>query len=55
MQNNLLAGELRLTCPAYSGIIDLILAAIPWIVLKDLQIKRKEKIGIALAMSMGVV
>ncbi|KFA54322.1 hypothetical protein S40293_04839 [Stachybotrys chartarum IBT 40293] len=40
---------------AYSGVIDLALAAIPWIVLKDLQIKRKEKIGIALAMSMGVV
>lgn len=40
---------------AYSGVMDLVLAAIPWIVLKDLQIKKKEKIGIAVAMSMGVV
>ncbi|KAH7303322.1 hypothetical protein B0I35DRAFT_498578 [Stachybotrys elegans] len=40
---------------AYSGVVDLILAAIPWFVLKDLQIKKREKMGIALAMSMGVV
>lgn len=35
--------------------MDLVLAAVPWIILKDLQIKQKEKIGIAVAMSMGVV
>ncbi|KAM0332157.1 hypothetical protein ACHAQA_002431 [Verticillium albo-atrum] len=40
---------------AYSGVVDLALAAVPWIVLKDLQIAKKEKIGIAVAMSMGVV
>lgn len=40
---------------AYSGLCDLILAATPWIILKDLQMKRKEKIGIAAAMSLGVV
>lgn len=40
---------------AYSGVCDLVLAIIPWIVLKDLQMKKKEKIGIAAAMSLGVV
>ncbi|KAI6778193.1 uncharacterized protein J7T54_000002 [Emericellopsis cladophorae] len=46
---------ISMTSSAYSGIMDLVLAAIPWIILKDLQIKRREKIGIAIAMSLGVI
>jgi hypothetical protein len=39
----------------YSGIMDLVLALLPWTVIWKLQMKRKEKIGVALAMSMGVL
>lgn len=46
---------MSMSSSAYSGIVDLVLAAIPWVILKDLQIKRKEKIGIAVAMSLGVM
>ena len=36
--------------------MDLILAFLPWKLIQDLmQMKTKEKIGIALAMSMGVL
>lgn len=46
---------MSMTSSAYSGIMDVVLAVIPWAILKDLQIKRKEKIGIAVAMSLGVM
>ncbi|KAK4224691.1 hypothetical protein QBC38DRAFT_12489 [Podospora fimiseda] len=39
---------------AYSGVMDLILAIIPWKIIMNLQMQTKEKIGVALAMSMGV-
>ncbi|KAM7183875.1 hypothetical protein V8F33_013326 [Rhypophila sp. PSN 637] len=39
---------------AYSGLMDIVLALLPSSVLWNLQIRRKEKIGIAVAMSMGV-
>ncbi|KAM7192993.1 hypothetical protein V8F33_008041 [Rhypophila sp. PSN 637] len=39
---------------AYSGILDLVLAIIPWKIIMTLQMDTKEKIGVALAMSMGV-
>ncbi|KAK3934750.1 hypothetical protein QBC46DRAFT_462456 [Diplogelasinospora grovesii] len=39
---------------AYSGIMDLVLAIIPWKIIMSLQMQTKEKIGVALAMSMGV-
>ncbi|KAH8882359.1 hypothetical protein GQ53DRAFT_701189, partial [Thozetella sp. PMI_491] len=38
----------------YSGVMDIILALLPWTILWNLQMKKKEKIGVALAMSMGV-
>lgn len=38
---------------AYSGCMDVILAFLPWIVLWNLETKKREKAGIALAMSMG--
>jgi hypothetical protein len=40
---------------AYSGAMDLVLALLPWTVILKLQMKMKEKIGVALAMSMGVL
>ncbi|KXX75945.1 hypothetical protein MMYC01_207419 [Madurella mycetomatis] len=40
---------------AYSGIMDLVLAIIPWKIIMSLQMQTKEKIGVALAMSMGVL
>ncbi|KAK3984650.1 hypothetical protein QBC44DRAFT_387682 [Cladorrhinum sp. PSN332] len=39
---------------AYSGVMDLILAIIPWKIIMNLQMQTKEKVGVALAMSMGV-
>lgn len=40
---------------AYSGLVDLGLAITPWIVLSKVKMKRREKIGVCLAMSMGVL
>ncbi|EPS33511.1 hypothetical protein PDE_08473 [Penicillium oxalicum 114-2] len=40
---------------AYSGCMDVILAFLPWIVLWNLETKKREKAGIALAMSMGFI
>ncbi|KAK1830902.1 hypothetical protein QBC39DRAFT_100990 [Podospora conica] len=39
---------------AYSGIMDLIFAIIPWKIIMRMPMETKEKIGVALAMSMGV-
>ncbi|KAK3364700.1 putative integral membrane protein [Lasiosphaeria hispida] len=39
---------------AYSATMDFALALLPWTVIWGLQMKRKEKIGVAVAMSMGV-
>ncbi|KAK3934691.1 hypothetical protein QBC46DRAFT_299422 [Diplogelasinospora grovesii] len=39
---------------AYSGTMDIVLALLPWSVVWNLQMKKKEKIGVAIAMSMGV-
>ncbi|KAK4128873.1 hypothetical protein N657DRAFT_560674 [Parathielavia appendiculata] len=39
---------------AISGVGDIALSLLPWKVLFNLQIKRKEKIGVGFAMSMGV-
>ena len=38
----------------YSGIGDLTFAIIPWWILRKVQIRPAEKIGVAVAMSMGV-
>jgi hypothetical protein len=40
---------------SYSGLMDIALALLPWTVVWKLQMKRKEKIGVAVAMSMGVL
>lgn len=40
---------------AYSGLMDLVLAIIPWGIIMSLHMHTKEKIGVAVAMSMGVL
>ncbi|KAI1100676.1 hypothetical protein F4804DRAFT_344554 [Jackrogersella minutella] len=40
---------------AYSGFMDLILALLSWIIIIRLQINIKERIGVAVAMSMGIL
>lgn len=40
---------------AYSGILDLVFAIIPWQIIMGLHMDTKEKIGVAAAMSMGVL
>ncbi|KAI1475589.1 hypothetical protein F4774DRAFT_421468 [Daldinia eschscholtzii] len=39
---------------AYSGFMDFVLALLPWVIIRRLQMSLKEKVGIAVAMSMGV-
>lgn len=39
----------------YSGVMDLALAILPWNIIMALQMQTKEKVGVALAMSMGVL
>ncbi|KAJ5907896.1 hypothetical protein N7495_000578 [Penicillium taxi] len=39
---------------AYSGAQDFVLALLPWTIVWSLQMKRKEKVGIAVAMSLGI-
>lgn len=39
---------------AYSALMDLVLAFAPWFLIWNLRMKRREKFGIAIAMSMGI-
>lgn len=39
----------------YSAAMDFVLALLPWKVIWKLQMKKKEKMGVALAMSMGIL
>ncbi|KAJ5144030.1 uncharacterized protein N7515_002817 [Penicillium bovifimosum] len=39
---------------AYSGLQDFILALLPWTIVWNLQMKKKEKFGVAFAMSLGI-
>ncbi|KAJ5632738.1 hypothetical protein N7490_009077 [Penicillium lividum] len=47
--------NIALTAGAYSGCMDFILAVCPWVILWRLQMKKREKFGIIIAMSMGIV
>lgn len=40
---------------AYSALMDFTLAFLPWTFLTTLRMRRKEKIGVGIAMSMGVM
>jgi hypothetical protein len=39
----------------YSGILDIILAILPWKIIWNVVINKKEKVGALVAMSMGVL
>jgi rhodopsin domain-containing protein len=47
----------RLTKPdaGFSGFMDLLLALLPWKIVLGLQMKKKEKFGVAVAMSMSIL
>ena len=38
----------------YSALMDFVLAFLPWRIVWSLQMKKKEKFGVAVAMSLGV-
>lgn len=40
---------------AYSGAQDFVLALLPWTIVWNLQMRKKEKVGVAFAMSLGVL
>lgn len=40
---------------AYSAAMDFLLAMVPWFVIMKLSIKRKEKLGVAFCMSLGIL
>lgn len=44
-----------LTTLAYSASMDFLLALFPWYIIKGLQMQRREKLGVAVAMSMGIL
>ncbi|KAK1753661.1 hypothetical protein QBC47DRAFT_424162 [Echria macrotheca] len=57
-KKNCVSGDVAITynmfsC-VYSAIMDLVLAFLPWKYIWDLQMSKKEKIGVVVAMSMGV-
>ncbi|OAA62891.1 hypothetical protein SPI_04431 [Niveomyces insectorum RCEF 264] len=45
---------LGIVASSYSGVLDLAFAIIPWMLLRNLHVSPGEKLGVALAMSMGV-
>lgn len=45
----------ELTIPVYSAVMDVALAFLPWKFIWSLQMSKKEKIGVVIAMSMGVL
>lgn len=40
---------------SYSGAMDIVLAILPWKIIWGLSMTKKEKFGVSLAMSMGVL
>ncbi|KAI8629431.1 hypothetical protein F5Y19DRAFT_81577 [Xylariaceae sp. FL1651] len=40
---------------AYSALVDFAFATVPWFIVKDLNMKKTEKLGVAIAMSFGAV
>jgi hypothetical protein len=40
---------------AYSGAQDFVLALLPWTIVWKLQMRKKEKLGVAFAMSLGIL
>jgi len=48
-------GGWSLTDAVYGGIIDILLALFPWLVLRNLLLDTREKIGLTVAMSLGAL
>lgn len=48
-------GSFLISITAYGAFLDFFLAALPWVFLSGLQIKRKEKITICISLSAGVL
>lgn len=48
-------GKLTSHFAGYSALMDFVLALLPWKIVWNLQMKKKEKFGVATAMSLGVV
>jgi hypothetical protein len=46
---------LNIASNSYSGFMDVVLAGLPWVLLRKVQMDRKEKFGVAIAMSMGLL
>ena len=40
---------------AYSGVMDLVLAFLPWPIVMRMRMRLRERIGVAIAMTMGVL
>ncbi|KUI55848.1 hypothetical protein VP1G_03182 [Cytospora mali] len=40
---------------AYSAVMDFLLAGVPWLVIMNLKMRRKEKIGVSVCMSLGLI
>jgi hypothetical protein len=47
--------KFQLFAAYYSAILDFLLALLPWQILWDLQMKLREKIGVAVCMSLGAM
>ncbi|KAK5651371.1 hypothetical protein OQA88_12528 [Cercophora sp. LCS_1] len=43
------------TTMVYGGVVDVVLALFPWLVIRDLLLKKREKIGLGVAMSLGAL
>lgn len=39
----------------YGGVVDVLLALFPWLVVRELQLQKREKVGLGVAMSLGAV
>lgn len=39
----------------YGGVIDVLLALVPWFIIRKLLLETREKIGLTVAMSMGAI
>lgn len=45
----------QLTWTAWSGLADIILAILAWVIILPMQMRTKDKVGVAVAMSLGIV
>lgn len=53
--NPYISVDFYIAAATFSGVMDLALALLPWKIVMGLQMKRTEKLGVAVAMSMGVL